>query len=154
MLRFSSYDVVMQEIPNEVSLVFSIVGCKLACKGCHSSYLWDENSGNELTDEILIHLLNKYENRISCILFMGGEWEKEDIIVKLVIIKERGLKTALYTGLSKNKVPPEILSNLDYIKCGRWVEKLGGLNSPITNQKLIDLSNGEVLNRFFVVPTN
>lgn len=151
MLKFSSYDVVMQEIPNEISLGFSIVGCKLACKGCHSSYLWDENSGNELTDEILIQLLSKYGGNVSCVLFMGGEWEK-DLLNKLKIVKELGIKTALYTGLSEKKVPPELLTHLDYIKYGRWVEKLGGLKSPFTNQKLINLNTGENLNKYFTDP--
>ena len=149
MLKFSSYDVVMQEIPNEVSLVFSIVGCKLACKGCHSSYLWDENSGEELTDEVFISLINKYSGLISCVLFMGGEWD-EDLVSKLKIAKSLELKTALYTGLPRKKVNTEIIEQLNFLKTGRWVEKLGGLSSETTNQKLINLQTGEILNKHFI----
>jgi len=149
MLKFSSYDIVMQEIPNEVSLVFSIVGCKLACKGCHSSYLWDENSGEELTDKVFTDLLNKYNGLISCVLFMGGEWE-ENLISKLKIAKSLGLKTALYTGLPRKKVNTKIIEQLNFLKTGRWVEKLGGLSSETTNQKLINLQTGEILNKHFI----
>lgn len=149
MLKFSSYDVVMQEIPNEVSLVFSIVGCKLACKGCHSSYLWDENSGEELTDEVFISLINKYSGLISCVLFMGGEWD-EDLVSKLKIAKSLELKTALYTGLPLKKVNTKIIEQLNFLKTGRWVEKLGGLSSETTNQKLINLQTGEILNKHFI----
>lgn len=141
----------MQEIPNEISLVFSIIGCQLNCKGCHSKHLWDTNKGKDLTDGIFIGLLNKYKGNISCVLFMGGEWE-EDLINKLQIVKDIGIKTALYTGLSEKKVPQGLLTHLDYIKYGRWVEKLGGLKSPFTNQKLINLNTGENLNKYFTDP--
>lgn len=139
----------MQEIPNEVSLVFSIVGCKLACKGCHSSYLWDESSGEELTDEVFTDLLNKYSSLISCVLFMGGEWD-EDLVSKLKMVKSLNLKTALYTGLPRKKVNTKIIEQLTFLKTGRWVEKLGGLSSETTNQKLINLQTGEILNKHFI----
>ena len=72
MLRYSSYDIVLQEIPNEVSLSFTITGCGLRCIGCHSEYLWDKNNGEVLTDELFVSLIKKYEGMISCVLFMGG----------------------------------------------------------------------------------
>jgi anaerobic ribonucleoside-triphosphate reductase activating protein len=98
-LRYSSYDVVLQEIPNEVSLAFTITGCQLACIGCHSEYLWDKKNGDELTDEKFERIVKKYNGLISSVLFMGGEWESSELISKLRISKSLGLKTALYTGL-------------------------------------------------------
>ncbi len=145
--KYNNYDITLQEIPNEISLVFSIVGCKLACVGCHSDYLWDENNGIELTDDVLLNLLDKYKDSISCVVFMGGEWN-EKLIEKLDIIINQNIKTALYTGQNlkyvQNKLP-EIYNRLDYLKTGRWVQKLGGLGSPNTNQQLWDIKNNKIV---------
>lgn len=40
-LKYCSYDIVFQEVPNETTLVFNISGCPHKCEGCHSKYLWD-----------------------------------------------------------------------------------------------------------------
>ena len=60
-LKYSSYDIVLQEIPNEITLSFTITGCGLRCVGCHSEYLWDKNNGEELTNELFLSLLKKDE---------------------------------------------------------------------------------------------
>ena len=44
-LKYINYDIVFQEVPNEISLVFNISGCPHKCEGCHSKYLW-EYTGN------------------------------------------------------------------------------------------------------------
>ncbi len=151
-LRYSSYDVVLQEIPNEISLAFTITGCQLACVGCHSEYLWDKKNGEELTDEKFERILKRYNGLISSVLFMGGEWESTELISKLRISKQLGLKTALYTGLNHKQMErsyQRIVSELDYLKTGKWMEALGGLDSPTTNQRLINLNTGENLNHYF-----
>lgn len=141
-LRYKDINIVLQEIPDEISLSISITGCQLACKGCHSSYLWKRGSGNILTDDILIDFMNKYSDKISCVLFMGGEWLPSELLHKLKLVNTFGLKTALYTGLDYQEIKDisnELLSELDYIKVGRWVEELGGLDSIKTNQQFIKL---------------
>lgn len=78
---------------------------------------------------------------------MGGEWE-DDLVKKIKLCTDSGLKTALYTGLNLDEVESqniELLSVLDYIKVGRWIEELGGLNSTTTNQRLINLKTNEVV---------
>jgi anaerobic ribonucleoside-triphosphate reductase activating protein len=152
-LKYSSYDVVLQEIPNEISLAFTITGCQLACVGCHSEYLWGKNNGKELTDEKFEKIVKKYDGLISSVLFMGGEWESNELISKLQISKRLGLKTALYTGLNHKQMErsyQRIILELDYLKTGKWVEELGGLDSPTTNQRLINLNTSEKLNHYFI----
>lgn len=139
-LRYKEVNIVLQEIPSEVSLSFTITGCMLNCIGCHSSYLWKKGSGSILTDNLLIDYLLRYKQTISCVLFMGGEWCLDDLLSKIDIIKQHELKVALYTGLNLDEVDSRLLSSLDYIKVGRWVKEYGGLNSANTNQRLIDLS--------------
>lgn len=143
-MKYSEFNIVLQEVPGEVTLCFTITGCKLACDGCHSPYLWKEGSGEELNSDIFNNLINRYENLISCILFMGGEWHKEELINFLKIAKKKNLKTCLYTGLED--VDKEIKFNLDYFKIGPWDKRLGGLKNVETNQRFIDAKTGEILN--------
>ena len=42
-----------------------------------------------------------------------------------------------------NLIKNNIIENLDFIKVGRYDEKLGGLNSNTTNQKMYDLNNNK-----------
>jgi anaerobic ribonucleoside-triphosphate reductase activating protein len=146
-MRYSEFEIVLQEVPGEVTLCFTITGCKLACDGCHSPYLWKDGSGEELNSVVFNNLIDRYENLISCVLFMGGEWHKEELLVFLRIARERGLKTCLYTGLED--VEDDIKHNLDYLKIGPWNKALGGLKSIETNQRFINVKTGENLNYVF-----
>lgn len=39
-MRFSAKDIVFQEVPGEVALAYTITGCTVGCKGCHSVDSW------------------------------------------------------------------------------------------------------------------
>lgn len=149
-MKFSSVQVVFQEVPNEISLAFQIVGCPLRCPGCHSSDLWTSQHGRLLNIDSLMSEVNKYRNSISCVLYLGGEWEADELIRQLERIQSCGLKTALYTGLELAQVSSEILKRLDYIKYGPYDALLGPLSSPNTNQRLVNLKTNENLNRYFI----
>ena len=150
MLKIFSKSIVLQEVPNEISLAFTVAGCPLNCPNCSWKNTIEQLKSFELNDKIYSNLLDKYKNFVSCILFMGGEWEKDDLINKLILAKKHNFKTCLYTGLELNNVDKNIVKNLDYIKTGHYNEKLGGLDSINTNQKFIDLKNNEILNKFFI----
>ena len=105
-----------------------------------------------LSDELLEKLIDRYEDTISCVLFMGGEWQAEKLLSYILTVKSKQLKAALYTGLNMKQVQrqcPELLACLDYIKTGKWLPKLGGLDKPTTNQEFLNLQTGEVMNYFF-----
>ncbi|QEM88631.1 anaerobic ribonucleoside-triphosphate reductase activating protein [Glaesserella parasuis] len=148
-LRFISEQIVWQEVPNETSLAFLISGCPLGCKGCHSIESWKLGSGQILSEIYLQQRLAQYQGLISCVLFMGGEWLPELLLQRLQLVRQSGLKTCLYTGLELEQLPPEILAVLDYVKTGRWIAELGGLNCITTNQRFINLQTGKVLNAHF-----
>ncbi len=144
MLRFHNYDIVFQEIPGEVTLAINISNCPNRCKGCHSPHL-QEDTGEMLNENALANLLEKYENAITCICFMGGDGFPEDVLELARFVRRRGeiffaLKTAWYSGNSK--IYKNAQDCFDYIKLGKYVEKLGGLNSPATNQRLYKISQG------------
>lgn len=149
-MRYSSVQVVFQEIPNEISLAIHVSGCALRCRNCHSSDLWNSKVGAELDRESLMELMTKYKKYVTCILFMGGEWEHENLISLIEIARSEQVKTALYTGLEYEDVNEQILSKLDYIKVGPYKENLGGLRSKNTNQRLIDLKTNKILNKYFI----
>ena len=65
MLRYVDYDIVFQEIPDEVTLAINLSNCPNRCKGCHSPHLL-ENVGESLTEESLGHLLQKYGKAVTC----------------------------------------------------------------------------------------
>ena len=152
-LKFTIEQIVWQEVPGEVSLAFLFSGCQLRCKGCHSADTWKVGLGQELTVEYLKGRLKRYTGLISCVLFMGGEWVPDELEKMLRAVAAAGLKTCLYTGLERDDleaVSERIIPLLTYLKTGRWVMELGGLDSPATNQKFTDLRTGEVLNHLFV----
>jgi anaerobic ribonucleoside-triphosphate reductase activating protein len=150
MMKFNciSPSIVFQEVPDEISLCFSITGCKVGCKGCHSAELWQESYGMPLTNINFITWLNKYKNLISCVVFFGGEWQKKALIEKLIIAKKHGLKTCLYSG--QKHININISQHLNFLKTGAWRAELGGLDSPITNQTFRNVATGKKLNHLFV----
>lgn len=147
-MRYSSANIVFQEIPNEISFAFHITGCPLKCVGCHSTDTWSSKHGELFSLEVLVQFIEKHKSYITCVLFLGGEWE-QDFIQYLQLCRQSNLKTALYTGLDYHQVSSDIISNLDYIKYGPYLKELGGLESKTTNQKLINLNTGDCLNSFF-----
>ncbi|MDO4642671.1 MAG: anaerobic ribonucleoside-triphosphate reductase activating protein [Cardiobacteriaceae bacterium] len=152
LLYFTSETIVWQEVPNETSLAFLIAGCPLRCQGCHSAESWREGTGKLLSETYLRQRLAQYQGLISCVLFMGGEWQPMALKALLGIVQSAGLKTCLYTGLEYEelcRLDADLCKALTFLKTGRWIAALGGLDSPYTNQRLIDLRNGRLLNSLF-----
>lgn len=139
-LYFSNPQIVLQEVPDEISLALSISGCGLGCNGCHSSETWVKTYGEELTDEKLQNLILKYKH-ISCVLIYDGMHNVVRLKELLEIIKTYKLKTAMYTGLEY--LEPDVIELLDYYKLGKYNKDLGGLTSPITNQRLYKRLNNK-----------
>lgn len=141
-MRYLSHQITFQEVPDEISLSFLITGCPLKCPGCHSSDSWNPSHGLKLTTDSLIELITEYRLAITCVLFMGGEWHHNELFDFLKLCRGMNLKTCLYTGL--DDVSEELKTQLTFLKTGSWKKHLGGLASPKTNQKLIELKTGEI----------
>lgn len=143
-MRYSSEEIVWQEVPGETSLAYTITGCPVGCKGCHSVDTWPTGSGIELLPDYFSQRLHDYQGLITCVLFLGGEWHPSALQALLKITKAQGLKTCLYTGLES--VPSYLERELDYLKTGPWIASRGGLDSRATNQRFMHLNSGELLN--------
>ncbi|MBR6286800.1 MAG: 4Fe-4S cluster-binding domain-containing protein [Bacteroidaceae bacterium] len=135
MLRYVGFDVVFQEFPDEVSMAVNISGCPVHCPGCHSKYLWDE-VGEELTTEAIDRMMGQCIG-VTCVGFMGGDNDTDRLQELLAYMRRDypNIRLGWYSG--RAKLPEGFdLSLVDYVKLGPYVEKLGGLRSEQTNQRL------------------
>ena len=145
MLKYANFDIVFQEVPDEVTLAINISNCPNQCPGCHSKYLWD-NIGNDLDFNELNRLVSHYESGITCVCFMGGDNEPDSVseLARKIKDSHSNLKTAWYSG--KNDLPQNVpTDHFDYIKLGRYMAELGALDSATTNQRMMKrLADGRV----------
>lgn len=147
LMRFTEERICFQEVPGEIALGFTISGCPVGCKGCHSAETWSPKAGQVLTPGYLLKRLQDYQGLISCVLFLGGEWHTHILRHYLQLAQERGLQTCLYTGY--DDVPVALKEQLTYLKTGPWRAELGGLDSLTTNQRFYDLRTHQCLNHAF-----
>lgn len=150
MLKYVNTDVVFQEIPNETTLAINISNCPCHCKGCHSSYLAEDIGEylidypkNIYSDNFSIYnideLIKKNEG-ITCVGLMGGDSDPLliNILASYIRLKHPNLLIAWYSG--RQELAKEIeLRNFNFIKLGPYIEELGGLKSPTTNQRLYEV---------------
>ena len=140
-MKVASFDIVFQEIPGEVTLALNLSNCPCHCPGCHSPHL-AEDIGEPLDEALLDALIAKYAGLITCVAFMGGDADPAEVARLAEHVK--GLKTAWYSG---RQYTPETapftfhLSPFTFIKFGPYIESLGGLKSPKTNQRLYKREN-------------
>ena len=59
-MHIHDFQIVLQEVPGEISLCFSISGCSIQCKGCHSPFSWKKDNGSILTKRYFLKQLKKY----------------------------------------------------------------------------------------------
>ena len=79
MLKYCTYDVVFQEIPDEVSLAISLTNCPNHCPGCHSPQLW-RDEGHVLDREALKEILARYKGYVTCCCLMGGDNDPDAVV--------------------------------------------------------------------------
>jgi anaerobic ribonucleoside-triphosphate reductase activating protein len=158
MLRYINFDIVFQEIPDEVTLAVNISNCPNRCKGCHSTAL-QEDAGEQLDEETLSEWIDRYGSAITCICFMGGDANPERVGQLAGFVRRisgEKIKTGWYSG--KAALPTGMpLPDFDYIKLGAYVEQLGGLDVPTTNQRFYHIENGVMIgqtSRFWKSPND
>lgn len=134
----SMTSVVIEEIPDKVTLAVEISNCKGNCIGCHSPFL-KEDVGTELTEDVIDRLFDDNFG-VDCFLFLGEGRDMPRIIVLAGYIKRtRGVSVALYSG--RTEVEDEVFGAFDYVKVGPYIAEYGPLNSRTTNQRLYKVSH-------------
>ena len=143
MLKYYNYDIVFQEIPDEVTLAINLTCCPNRCDGCHSPHLW-EDIGAELTSDEIDAILKPYIGRITCVCLMGGDNDKNAVEAMATYIKSKyELRFAWYSGREKF---PSNIEDFDYVKLGRYDKEKGGLKSADTNQRIYKVNDDFSLN--------
>lgn len=96
----------------------------------------------ETLKELLIQLKQEYNELKTC-LYTGL-----DLTELYELEKQYGIDSQNHCEISGNqliikntKTHHSILGYLDYIKVGRWIEELGGLDSEKTNQRFYKIRN-------------
>ena len=143
MLKYFNYDIVFQEIPNEVTLAVNFSLYPNHCEGCHSPWLWQDR-GEEFDLQTLDNLIRTYHSNFTCFAFMGGDNDPEAVNKMAEYIKENyeNIKTAWYSG--KDEISDKIeIKNFDYIKIGSYKKEFGSLKDKTTNQILWKI-NGDL----------
>lgn len=145
MLKYYNYDIVFQEIPDEVTLAVNITNCPNKCKGCHSIHL-QQDIGEYLNKELIDEWVIRYGSGISCFCFMGGDNDPLELarLAKYIRGTYPSIKTAWYSGCSSL---PSGFDNscFQFVKLGAYMEELGTLRDKNSNQRLFELSqNGEM----------
>lgn len=127
-------DIVLEEIPDRVTLAVEITNCQGSCPGCHSPFL-RKDIGEELTEEALDAMLDDNFG-VNCLLFLG-EGNDRGALLRLAAhmrASRPGLELALYSG--RTAVEKEITEMFDYVKIGPYIAERGPLNERTTNQRL------------------
>ena len=124
--------VVMEEIPDRVTLAVEISHCRGNCPGCHSPFL-KEDIGEELTAAV-IDALVRDNFGVDCFLFLGEGRDPGALCALAAHVRALGLAPAVYSG--RTEVDDGIWEAFDYVKVGPYVEELGPLNKSTTNQRL------------------
>ena len=141
MLKYYNYDIVFQEIPDEVTLAVNISGCPCRCPGCHSPHLW-EDCGERLDEAAIREIYAKYDGSVSCICLMGGDGDPVAVERLCRFIRqELGLRSGWWSG--RDRLPAGCrLEAFDYVKTGAYRAESGGLKNPATNQRLYRVEAG------------
>ncbi|MDD5819722.1 MAG: anaerobic ribonucleoside-triphosphate reductase activating protein [Bacteroidales bacterium] len=127
-------DVVLEEIPDRVTLAVEISNCQGNCIGCHSPFL-KKDLGKELTPEVIDALL-KDNFGVNCFLLLGEGSDPEALRAAGRYLESAypKLERALYSG--REEVEDDLMSLFDYVKVGPYKKEFGPLNERTTNQRL------------------
>ena len=111
--------VVIEEIPDRVTLAVDISNCQGNCVGCHSPFL-KEDVGEELTNEIIDKLVADNYG-VNCFLFLGEGNDPATLISLADHVREIGLSPALYSG--RRDVERALYMTFDYVSQDRSLHR-------------------------------
>lgn len=151
LLPIVSYGITLNELPTEFALYFEVGNCQAGCEGCHSQHLWcGQSEVNEMGYHKIMQIIKSYKEKATAVVFMGGlsNGVEPHKAAELINKVAESVPTGLYTDSLHGLDPDVELSNVRWLKVGRYDKDLGGLASPYTNQIFYerDLKTGELRN--------
>ena len=127
-------NVVLEEIPDRLTLAIDISNCTGLCEGCHSPFL-RRDVGVELTPEAIDSLIAGNFG-IHCFLFLGEGNDHAALMSAANYVRRAypSLALGLYSG--RESVEEDVWELFDYVKIGPFRPSCGPLNKTTTNQRL------------------
>lgn len=127
-------NVVLEEIPDRLTLDIDISNCTGLCEGCHSPFL-RRDVGVELTPEAIDSLIAGNFG-INCFLFLGEGNDHAALMSAANYVRRAypSLALGLYSG--RESVEEDVWELFDYVKIGPFRPSCGPLNKTTTNQRL------------------
>lgn len=110
--------------PGIRSVIF-VQGCSMKCKNCHNLESQSQNSGsNYHLDDLIIKIESICLNKK--ITISGGEpMEQYSSILNLIkTLSKLEYDVCMYTGWRLDRIPIELISYLNYIKVGEFIDHL------------------------------
>lgn len=149
-----SYGITLTEVPDHIALFLEFGNCQLRCKGCHSESLWRPVE-KQMTSVDVCSIAKKYkELGANAVVLMGGTTNgvpMSDLGELITMLKNNfGNCIGLFSGLQKLEAHSEFLCDLRWIKVGPYEESLGGLRSPLTNQRFYEIINNVPINKTYL----
>lgn len=132
-------NVVLEEIPDRLTLAIDISNCTGLCEGCHSPFLRG-NVGVELTTEAIDSLIADNFG-INCFLFLGEGNDHEALMSVAAYVRRvyPSLALGIYSG--RESVEEDVWDLFDYVKTGPFRPSCGPLNKTTTNQRLYHVTH-------------
>ena len=127
------------DYPDKTAMIVFMAGCLHNCKGCQNPELQDPNHGVNTSTEELIQTFQKM-SLCDCVVFSGGDpLYQTPALLEACEAFSKICEIGVYTGHKLEDVPQELFSQINFLKTGPWIEEMGPLSSPTTNQKCWDI---------------
>ncbi len=130
-------------------------GCRIHCKNCYNSSIWDYNGGSEWTDKVQADVLNLCDRKyIAGLSILGGEpLSKENLDALKAFSKEFRKRYPdkniwMWTGYVYENLTPEqkeVADMADVLVDGPFVDELKDLTLKFrgsSNQRILRKQNG------------
>ena len=127
-------NVVLEEIPDRLTLAIDISNCTGLCEGCHSPFL-RRDVGVELTPEAIDSLIAGNFG-INCFLFLGEGNDHAALMSAANYVRRAYPSLALGLYSVRESVEEDVWELFDYVKIGPFRPSCGPLNKTTTNQRL------------------
>lgn len=145
-------DITFNELPDKMAYAIELGACKQFCVGCHSPELQNEDVDLTSLLDILEEAQDAVDAGANAIVVMGGTNNKH-ITHESLIALLRDLAfiapTGLYSGSDDEEQDKMIAveGQCTWLKTGPYVDALGGLESPRTNQRFYYISQSYNLDK-------
>lgn len=133
-------DITFNELPDKMAYAIELGACKQHCVGCHSPELQKEDVSLTSLLDILEEAQDAIDAGANAIVVMGGTNNKhitaESLIALLQDLSDIA-PTGLYSG-SEDEEQDKMIAmegHCTWLKTGPYMDTLGGLESPRTNQR-------------------